>query len=78
LKLHCTQKTEVKITLSRPEKAWKKEIAKSSVDCMMGLYIWPLVENQQLSSDLFRSNIPKFVPFNNLTEVSSFHPRLFN
>jgi hypothetical protein len=46
LKLHCTQKTEVKITLSRPEKAWKKQIAKSSVDCMMGLYIWPLVENQ--------------------------------
>lgn len=44
LKLHCTQKTEVKITLSRPEKAWKKEIAKSSVDCMMGIYIYPCVE----------------------------------
>lgn len=32
LKLHTTQKTEVKVTLSRPEKSWKKKIAVSAVD----------------------------------------------
>jgi len=32
LNLHTTQKTEVKITLSRPEKSWKKKIAVSAVD----------------------------------------------
>jgi len=42
LNLHTTQnKTEVKITLSRPEKSWKKKIAVSAVDCMVGYYVFP-------------------------------------
>jgi len=41
LHLSTTKKTHVKITLSRPEKAWKKQIAVSAVDCMIGLYVHP-------------------------------------
>lgn len=37
-----SQKTHVKITLSRPEiKSWKKQIAVSAVDCMIGFYVYP-------------------------------------
>jgi hypothetical protein len=41
INLFTTQKTHVKITLSRPEKAWKKQIAVSAVDCMIGFYVYP-------------------------------------
>jgi hypothetical protein len=40
LHLYTTHKTEVKITLSRPEKAWKRKIATSAVDCMIGFYVY--------------------------------------
>lgn len=42
LNLYTTQKTHVKITLSRPEIiSWKKQIAISAVDCMIGFYVYP-------------------------------------
>jgi len=47
IRLHSsTKKPSVKITLSRPEKAWKKQVAESSVDCMMGMYIWSLEDSR--------------------------------
>ena len=64
-----TKKTLVKITISRPEKVWKKQIAESSVDCMMGLYIWSLDESRTPNLKSIMNSM-KFVPFNSLTEVS--------
>ena len=75
LRLHTTQDTEVKITLSRPEKAWKKKIAKDTVGCMIGLYVYEYKENQYPNAnDLM--NDKEFVPFNQKDEVSLSHGRL--
>lgn len=41
LKLATRELTEVKITLSRPEKAWKKAIGANLVGCMIGCYVYP-------------------------------------
>jgi hypothetical protein len=41
LKLTTRELTEVKITLSRPEKAWKKNIGANLVGCMIGFYVFP-------------------------------------
>jgi hypothetical protein len=66
LNLHTTQKTEVKITLSRPEKAWKKKIAVSAVDCMIGFYVFP--GNTTPTKENCRSKV-NFVPMNEYSEV---------
>jgi hypothetical protein len=40
LKLDTREKTMVKITLSRPEKAWKKQIGMALVGSMIGFYVY--------------------------------------
>jgi hypothetical protein len=35
------QVTAVKVTLTRPENAWKKQIGMSLVGCMIGFYVYP-------------------------------------
>jgi hypothetical protein len=66
LSLHTTQKTEVKITLSRPEKSWKKKIAVSAVDCMMGFYVF--ANNITPTKENCISGM-NFVPMNEYFEV---------
>jgi hypothetical protein len=66
LNLHTTSKTEVKITLSRPEKAWKKKIAVSAVDCMMGFYVFPNNITPTKETCISQMN---FVPMNEYSEV---------
>ena len=39
------QFTKVKVTLTRPENAWKKQIGMSLVGCMIGFYVYPANEN---------------------------------
>jgi len=41
LRLATREQVEVKITLSRPEKAWKKSIGANLVGCMIGFYVYP-------------------------------------
>lgn len=41
LTLTTRDPTQVKITLSRPEKAWKKQIGMSLVGSMIGFYVYP-------------------------------------
>ena len=41
LRLQAYDSTEVKITLSRPEKAWKKQIGMNLVGIMIGFYVYP-------------------------------------
>lgn len=67
LRLHTAVKTGVKITLSRPEKAWKKKIAKSAVSCMLGFYVYP--GNVTPTKETCINNI-EFVPMNQHDEVS--------
>jgi hypothetical protein len=69
LNLKSPIRTEVKITLSRPEKVWKKKIAKSSVACMIGMYVYPYIENQPPNTKSVVSS-QEFVPFNQKNEVS--------
>lgn len=66
LHLYTTQKTRVKITLSRPEKAWKKKIAVSAVDCMIGFYVYP--GNISPTRDNCTNTI-NFVPMNQYSET---------
>lgn len=67
LKLETNQQVKVKITLSRPEKAWKKQIGMNLVGCMIGFYVY--AANQEPSKDVIlnREGI-KFVPWNEISE----------
>lgn len=57
----------VKVTLSRPEKAWKKAVGMSLVGCMIGFYIYP--GNVQPTKDcLLNKASQKFVPWNEVSE----------
>ena len=66
LQLYTTQKTKVKITLSRPEKAWKKQIAVSAVDCMIGFYVYPagIAPTKDTCT-----NVVNFVPMNQYSDT---------
>lgn len=67
LRLQTTEPTAVKITLSRPEKAWKKQIGMSLVGCMIGFYVYP--GNIQPSKDnLINKQTQKFVPWNEVAD----------
>jgi hypothetical protein len=77
LRLQTPEPTSVKITLSRPEKVWKKQIAKSAVACMMGFYVY---EGNATPSKECCLNELKFVPMNERAEViqSLTFPRHWN
>ena len=66
INLFTTQKTHVKITLSRPEKAWKKQIAVSAVDCMIGFYVYPWNVTPTKENCMSKMS---FVPMNEYSET---------
>lgn len=67
MRLQASEPTPVKITLSRPEKAWKKAIGMSLVGCMIGFYVYP--GNMQPHKDcLINKQSQKFVPWNEVSE----------
>jgi len=70
LVLKTNEYTRVKFTLSRPEKAWNKKIAKDSVGCMIGFYIMEKVEGQIHQKHII--NNVNFMPVNELEEVLEF------
>ena len=62
LKLDTREPTAVKITLSRPEKAWKKQIGMALVGSMIGFYIYPANSNPTKDT-VMNKDILKFVPW---------------
>jgi hypothetical protein len=50
LRLQTSAPENVKITLSRPEKAWKKQIGMNLVGSMIGFYVYP--GNQQPTKEV--------------------------
>lgn len=50
LRLQTAAPVEVKITLTRPEKAWKKQIGMNLVGSMIGFYVYP--GNQQPTKEV--------------------------
>jgi len=67
LKLDTQNQVRVKITLSRPEKAWKKQIGMGLVGCMIGFYVYPA--NAEPSKDsILNKEGTKFVPWNEIQE----------
>ena len=57
----------MKITLSRPEKVWKKQIGMNLVGCMIGFYVYPA--NSEPSKEvILNSNGINFVPWNEINE----------
>lgn len=65
LKLETNQQVKVKITLSRPEKAWKKQIGMNLVGCMIGFYVYSADQEPSKDVILNREGI-KFVPWNEI------------
>jgi hypothetical protein len=59
--------TRVKITLSRPEKVWKKQIGMNLVGCMIGFYVYPANIKPSKEAILNEEGI-KFVPWNEISE----------
>ena len=41
IRMQTQDPTQIKVTLSRPEKAWKKHIGMNLVGCMIGFYVYP-------------------------------------
>ena len=67
LRLQTPNLTAVKIVLSRPEKAWKKQIGMNLVGSMIGFYVYP--GNLQPGKDvLLNRDTQKFVPLNEVAE----------
>ena len=62
LNLQTREPTAVKITLSRPEKAWKKQIGMSLVGSMIGFYVYPAKVQPTKDNALNRDSL-KFVPW---------------
>ena len=62
LKLETREPTAVKITLSRPEKAWKKQIGMALVGSMIGFYVYPNNITPTKDNALNRETL-KFVPW---------------
>jgi hypothetical protein len=58
----------VKITLTRPEKAWKKKIGNNLVGCMIGLYVYPggVTPNQ---NNIINKETIQFVPWNEISQM---------
>lgn len=67
LKLEASGFVRVKITLSRPEKAWKKQIGMNMVGCMIGFYVYPANTELNKESIINREGM-KFVPWNEISE----------
>ncbi len=68
LKLDSRETVGVKITLSRPEKAWKKSIGMNLVGCMIGFYVFPAGQNPSKDALLNKEGC-KFVPWNEVMET---------
>jgi len=62
LKLETREPTAVKITLSRPEKAWKKQIGMALVGSMIGFYVYP-ANIQPTKDNVLNKDTLKFVPW---------------
>jgi len=61
------QNTKVKITLTRPENAWKKQIGMSLVGCMIGFYVYSASQNPTKDT-MINKESQKFVPWNEISE----------
>jgi hypothetical protein len=70
-KFHLRFQTEghirARITLTRSEKHWKVKIARKTIGCMIGLYIFDGASRKVGPDSLL--NEPKFVPMNELHEI---------
>jgi hypothetical protein len=68
LKLNTNQPVPVKITLQRPEKAWKKQIGMNLVGCMIGFYVYPANVVEPTKEQIINTEGKKFVPWNEISE----------
>lgn len=75
LKLQTNEATRVKIVLSRPEKAWKKQIGMNLVGSMMGFYVFKAGQPVAQQNILNREGT-KFVPWNEINEEIMLEPEV--
>lgn len=68
LKLDTRDKVGVKVTLNRPEKAWKKSVGMDLVGSMIGFYVYP-GSQQPSKENLLNREGCKFVPWNEVSET---------
>lgn len=63
LTLKTREPRPVKITLSRPEMAWKKQIGMSLVGSMFGFYVYPKSVSNPTKDSMINRDTLKFVPW---------------
>jgi len=63
LNLKSREPRVVKITLSRPELAWKNTIGKNLVGSMFGFYVYPKAVSHPTKDNLVNKDTIKFVPW---------------
>jgi Calpain family cysteine protease/Calpain large subunit, domain III len=67
LKFNGQAEVRAKITLSRPERLWSGKIARNTVGCMMGIYIFDAVNSKPTVGSWVRK--PEFMPLNEIEEI---------
>ena len=69
LKIDTREKVAVKITLTRPDKAWKKQVGQNLVGCMIGFYVYNGSNQQPTKDSILNKEGCKFVPWNEVAET---------
>jgi hypothetical protein len=67
LKFETDGHIKARVTLTRSEKQWKAKIARKTIGCMIGLYIFDGTHKKVTPETLL--NEPKFVPMNEFHEM---------
>jgi len=68
LNLNQNQEAHVKITLSRPDKIWKKSVGADLVGCMIGFYVF--AGNVEMKKEnILNHETLKFIPWNEISET---------
>ena len=67
LKFVAGGEPRAKITLSRPERLWSTKIARNTVGCMMGIYIFDAAIGKPSVDGWIRK--PEFMPLNEVEEI---------
>lgn len=67
LKFAPAENVRAKITISRPERLWSSKIARNTVGCMMGIYIFDAAIGKPAVDSWLRK--PEFMPLNEVEEI---------
>eukprot|EP00753_Platysulcus_tardus_P008548 PLAT16095.1.p1 GENE.PLAT16095.1~~PLAT16095.1.p1 ORF type:complete len:894 (-),score=525.29 PLAT16095.1:252-2933(-) len=77
LALHSMEPAKVRITLSRSEERWRRQVTKDAVGCMIGFYIFPGTKISRDAGGIYHEGKPwnesTFVPMHSVSTPTNFY-----